>query len=89
MRLALWLSAALVASHCLSANAAVLDEKELAAARKLTVRKCTKCHKFYEPASYTPSDWNQWMDRMARKSKLSAAQERQIRSYLSTLPPPR
>lgn len=87
MRLAVLILAAFVGSDTLSANAAFLDEKDLVAARKLALRKCTKCHKFYAPSNYSLGEWDQWMDRMARKSKLSAAQEKQIRSYLATLRP--
>ncbi len=87
MRLAALLLAAFVGSWQLPANASELSGKELAAARKIALRKCTKCHKFYEPTTYTASEWDLWMGRMARKSKLSVAQEKQIRSYLATLRP--
>ncbi len=87
MRLALLFLVAFVGSGRLPANASTLESKELVSARKLALRKCTKCHKFYEPASYPRGEWDQWMDRMTRKSKLTALQEKQIRSYLDTLRP--
>jgi hypothetical protein len=44
--------------------AAILSEKEMAAARKPYVAKCAKCHKFYEPKSYArpsgKSGWSRW-----------------------------
>lgn len=94
MRPARWLWL-LVLAGTLPAGAADPAEKEFAAAKKLTVRKCVKCHKFYKPDDYTVADWNMWMAKMARKSKLNSRQTDQVTRYLETLrsrpepPPPR
>lgn len=43
-------------------------------ARKLYATKCAGCHKLYDPAGYTTADWNQWMQKMRRKARLSDQQ---------------
>ena len=55
-----------------AASAAKGDEltsRELAAGRKVYVGKCAKCHKFYEPKSYSEADWGRWMEAMSWKAK--------------------
>lgn len=64
------------------AAAADLTAKELAAAQKLYVAKCAKCHRFYEPNTYNETDWQRWMDRMNRKSKLKPPQAELLDRYL-------
>ena len=59
-----------------------LTLKEAAAARKVYVAKCAKCHKFYEPKNYTDADWEVWMGKMSRRSKLKADQEEALKRYL-------
>ena len=59
-----------------------LTLKEAAAARKVYVAKCAKCHKFYEPRNYTDADWEVWMGKMSRRSKLKADQEEALKRYL-------
>lgn len=51
--------------------------------RKIYVSKCAKCHRFYEPRNYSDEDWDRWMDKMSRKSKLKPEQERELRAYLA------
>jgi hypothetical protein len=70
-----------VAASC--ATAEQLTLKEAAAARKVYVAKCAKCHKFYEPKSYTDADWDRWMDKMSVKSKLKPEQEELLKRYLN------
>ena len=65
-----------------SAAAEKLSASELAAARKLSAVKCTKCHKFYEPADYNQADWAEWMEKMRRKSKLKPEQFDLLSRYL-------
>lgn len=43
-------------------------------ARKLYVAKCAGCHKLYDPAGYTTAEWDTWMQKMRRKSRLSDQQ---------------
>jgi len=64
------------------AAAEKLSASDLAAARKLSAVKCTKCHKFYEPADYSQADWAEWMDKMRRKSKLKPEQFDLLSRYL-------
>lgn len=64
------------------AAAEPLSAKELAAARKLSAVKCTKCHKFYEPSDYSHADWTEWMDKMRKKSKLKPDQYDLLSRYL-------
>ena len=60
-----------------------LTLKEAAAARKVYVAKCAKCHKFYEPKNYTDTDWEAWMGKMSKRSKLKADQEEALKRYLA------
>ncbi len=66
-----------------AAGAEPLAPKQAAAPRKVYVAKCAKCHKFYEPRSYGEADWGRWMEKMGRKSKLSAEQAALLQRYLS------
>ena len=59
-----------------------LAVKEIAAARKLYVAKCAKCHRFYEPTNYAEPDWDTWMDKMNKKSKLKEEQAVLLTRYL-------
>ena len=59
-----------------------LTLKEVASVRKLYVAKCAKCHKFYEPKNYSDADWEVWMGKMSRRSKLKADQEEALKRYL-------
>ncbi|MBL9139109.1 MAG: hypothetical protein JNK85_24795 [Verrucomicrobiales bacterium] len=59
-----------------------LTDKDLAAARKIYVAKCAKCHQFYEPLNYQEVEWKTWMDKMNRKSKLKEKQAQLLNRYL-------
>ena len=59
-----------------------LTLKEVAAARKMYVAKCAKCHKFYEPTNYSGPDWGTWMEKMSVKSKLKGEQASLLTRYL-------
>ena len=63
-------------------RAAELSPVERKAAKDLYDIKCAKCHKFYEPAAYSQTDWDDWMKKMSRKSKLKPAQEELLTRYL-------
>jgi hypothetical protein len=67
------------------AGAAALSTKETEAARKLYNLKCAKCHKFYDPAGYTQSEWDEWMLKMSKKSKLKPAQHDLLSRYLGAM----
>jgi len=59
-----------------------LATKEELMAKKLSVAKCAKCHKFYEPRNYNEAEWRKWMDAMSRKSKLKPEQDKLLTAYL-------
>ena len=59
-----------------------LTVRESASARRLYVAKCAKCHKFHEPKNYTDADWEVWIGKMSRRSKLKADQEEALKRYL-------
>jgi len=52
------------------------------AARKIYEVKCAKCHKFYEPTDYAQAKWDDWMSKMARKSRLKPDQQRLLTQFL-------
>lgn len=60
-----------------------LSDKEIVAARKIYVAKCAKCHQFYEPRDYSVQDWEKWMAKMTRKSKLKDDQAQLLKRYLN------
>lgn len=64
------------------AGDAVLEDTK---ARKLYLTKCAKCHKLYEPKKYSDADWEKWMGKMTKKSKLNSAQTELLTRYLETL----
>lgn len=41
--------------------------------KKVYVRSCAKCHEFYPPSDYSQAEWDKWMAKMRRKSKLKSA----------------
>ena len=54
-------------------------------ARKLYVTKCAKCHKLYDPAQYSDEEWQMWMTKMTKKSKLSQDQKRELSQYIEEM----
>src|SRR2546422_11135295 len=64
------------------ARATDLPSDETAAARKLYVAKCAKCHKLYDPAKYNDEDWHNWMVKMSKKSKLTPEQSEMLSRYI-------
>lgn len=57
--------------------------KDAAAARKVYVAKCAKCHKFYDPKAYSEEEWARWMQKMSVKSKLTREQADLLQRYLA------
>ena len=57
-------------------------QDEMAQARKLYVAKCAKCHKMYDPAKYSDEEWQKWMTKMTRKSKLKPEQAEMLSRYI-------
>lgn len=60
-----------------------LSPVELKTARKLYVGKCAKCHKLHDPAKYTDEKWDEWMGKMAKKSKLKPEQAELLTRYIA------
>ncbi len=65
-----------------AAGADELTGNEIIAARKIYVAKCAKCHRFYEPTNYAEVDWQMWMGKMNKKSKLKEPQAMLLNRYL-------
>ena len=65
-----------------AARAAGFSDQEATEAHDLYALKCARCHKFYNPTDYSPKDWDMWMHKMSRKSKLKPAQEALLARYL-------
>ena len=70
------------------AAAAGFSAQEVDDASSLYAAKCAKCHKFYQPADYSQKDWDDWMRKMGRKSKLKPAQEELLTRYLGAFRAP-
>lgn len=80
-----WTGLAAALAFSAGAGAGDLSPQDQAAARKLYVAKCAKCHKFYEPKNYSDADWRKWMESMSRKSRLKPAQAELLNRYLDGL----
>ena len=73
-----------LATGVLAAGTTGLTEPEMRAGRKLYTAKCARCHKFYDPARYSETEWHEWMDKMGRKAKLKSDQKELLSRYLET-----
>ena len=71
-----------------AANRAGLSPQQVTDANALCVTKCAKCHKFYDPSVYSQKEWDTWMRKMSRKSRLKPAQEALLRQYLGAFRDP-
>ena len=63
-------------------GAPLVTDAEGAQARALFVNKCTRCHKFYNPANYNDAEWREWFTKMSKKAKLDAGQDELLARYL-------
>jgi hypothetical protein len=88
MGIVLQLVTAVLVLGALQTRAAELSPKETQEAQKLYNLKCAKCHKIYEPAGYSKADWDGWMKKMGKKSKLKPAQYDLLVQYTETLRQP-
>jgi hypothetical protein len=59
------------------------EAPHVAKVKQLYLMKCAKCHKLYSPTAYSDLEWHEWMQKMARKSKLTATQEQELSQYLN------
>ena len=85
MRPVIAISIGLLVLAVFQARAEALSSQEIAAAKKIYITKCAKCHKFYDPAAYNQSEWDEWMVKMGKKSKLKPNQYALLSRYLATL----
>ncbi|MDB6023797.1 MAG: hypothetical protein JWM68_20 [Verrucomicrobiales bacterium] len=76
-------SAALLA--ILSSNAAELSPQQTKDARKIYLVKCAKCHELYDPKAYSNAEWDKWMVKMKKKSKLKDEPFELVKEYTATL----
>ena len=67
------------------AGAAELSFRDAEMGRKLYTAKCAKCHKFYDPNAYGRAEWETWMTKMRKKSKLKPDQFELLSRYIDTL----
>ena len=65
------------------ASAAGLSDRQVSEASQLYIAKCANCHKFYHPADYHETEWNRWMKKMGKKSKLLPDQYDLLSRYLA------
>jgi len=66
-----------------AANAAGLSAQQVSEANEIYTVKCAKCHRFYDPAQYSQTEWDDWMRKMSRKAKLNPAQRDLLARYLN------
>lgn len=82
MRPVLWLLLLALAGTWAAAGINELTLKDRAAARKIYVGKCAKCHQFYEPTNYAEPEWRRWMEKMGKKARLKPAPASLLNRYL-------
>jgi len=64
------------------AKAAKLSPDIVSGGSKLYSLKCSKCHKFYNPAAYGDVEWHRWMTRMSKKARLKSDERDILARYL-------
>ena len=77
------------ASTALTASAGNSVPPRLEEGKRLYTSKCARCHRFYDPAKYDDRAWNEWMNKMRKKTKLNDAQFATLANYLQSLGPER
>ena len=55
-------------------------------ASHLYMTKCARCHKLYNPQSYSEAQWQRWVSKMSRKAKLTKAQHGLLIGLRSEVP---
>ena len=78
----------IAASHLARAEDAPMSSKDLASAKKIYAAKCGRCHEFYPPRDYVDAEWNAWMAKMVRKSRLKKEQTELLTRYTDLLRAP-
>jgi hypothetical protein len=62
-----------------------LNLEQVDEASKLYNAKCLRCHKSYDPRTYTDKQWQIWMSKMNRKAHLDSAQQELLGRYLKAV----
>ena len=62
-----------------------LSPASFSQARTLYLVKCAKCHELYDPHAYGEAEWQVWMVKMKKKSKLKNDQFELLTNYLSSV----
>jgi len=57
---------------------------DLEAGKNLYDNNCAKCHKLYEPKSFTKEDWTPILVKMGKKAKLDETQMASITNYIDS-----
>ena len=76
------------AEAAVAAARAGMTTADIARAADLYPLKCAKCHKFYDPAAYSDTEWSVWMTKMSRKSRLEPDDAEVLARYLNASRPP-
>lgn len=71
-----------LAANAVPPSTAGLSSDDIAQGATLHTAKCARCHKFYDPAAYSDTEWRLWMTKMAKKAKLTPDQEAVLSRYL-------
>ena len=70
------------AEAALAAERAGMPPADIARAADLYILKCSKCHRFYDPADYPDAEWRTWMTKMSKKSHLQSDEQDLLKRYL-------
>ena len=71
--------------HRQQSVAGELSPDRFSQARTLYLVKCAKCHELYDPHAYGEAEWQVWMVKMKKKSKLKNDQFELLTNYLSSV----
>lgn len=64
-------------------DSAVLTQNQIEG-KAIFEANCAKCHKLYEPATYTAEKWSSILKWMQPKAKISDAEREQIYDYVTS-----
>jgi mono/diheme cytochrome c family protein len=85
MRIFLIALAGMFASVTGLARAADPSANDPAVTKRLYISKCARCHKLYDPSAYNDVEWDLWMKKMRKKTRLKTDPYNRLSRYLETL----
>jgi len=56
---------------------------QLKMGRQLYISKCSSCHTLLLPEKHSPEEWQNWMDKMSDRAKVSTSEKTVILKYLT------